>query len=130
MMWQVFNANQYYKSRLAISAALLISACAVTPTFSTASHYQCEQGTELRVVFKETREAKIINGGRNAKHRIEKKVTHAFVTLMDGTEVELSAQKVASGYMFSNGQYTLKGKGNSASWAAGKMVEEQCSLKQ
>jgi len=79
--------------------------------------------------FKEIREAKIINGGRNAKHLIEKRGLMHFVTLMDSTEVELSAQKLASGYMFSNGQYTLKGKGNSALWAADKMDEEQCSLK-
>ncbi len=128
-MQSTLNISQHRLLISAICAALFISACAVTPTLTPVAHYQCERGTTLQVVFKEIREAKIINGGRNAKHRIDKKVTTAFVTLADGTTLELPAQKVATGFMVSNGRYTFRGKGNAATWAVGRMAEEQCTLK-
>ena len=128
-MQYAFSATQFYSLTLAISSALLVSACAVTPTLTPAAYYQCDRGTQLRVVFTEIREAKIINGGRNVRHRIDKRVTSATVTLSDNTKIELPAQRVASGFMVSNGRYTFRGKANEATWAVGRMAEEQCSLK-
>lgn len=124
-----FNISKFHAYFLVTCAALLLSACALSPTLTPAAYYQCERGTELQVVFKEITVSKKTGGGRNTQHRLEKKRTTAFVTLNDGTALELPVQKVASGFMFSNGRYTLRGKGNEAMWAVGRMVEEQCTLK-
>jgi membrane-bound inhibitor of C-type lysozyme len=40
----------------------------------------------------------------------------------------LSNKTVASGFLYSNGKYTLRGKGDHAIWTVGRMVPFQCSV--
>ncbi len=106
---------------------LFIGACATTPKVNPAVQYQCERGTQLSVVFNHTY-VSIVRGGRNSMHRVEKRITGASVTLADATVLELAAQKVASGFLVSNGRYTLSGQNNEAFWSVGRMAAEKCTL--
>lgn len=80
----------------------------------------------MSVVFNYTY-VSVVRGGRNGMHRVEKRLTGASLTLADGTLLELPAQKIAAGFMVSNGQYTLRGKGREATWSVGKMAAENCT---
>lgn len=112
---------------LTISAitTLVLSACATTPTVNPTIQYTCDLGTQLSVVLNHTY-VPVVRGGRGGTHRMEKRIAGATVTLSDGTVLELPAQKVASGFKVSNGQYTLWSKGNAATWTVGRKAIEQC----
>jgi membrane-bound inhibitor of C-type lysozyme len=107
------------------SAVLLLGACATTPTVSPSVQYHCSQGAQLNVMFNH-KYVSVVRGGRGGTHYMQKKFIGASVTLVDGTLLELPAQKVASGFMVSNGQYTLRGKGSEAKWAVVGAAEEEC----
>lgn len=110
---------------LSMTALCFVSGCALSPKAQPEAIYQCERGTILSVVFKEMPISKI-RGGRNAGHSTTYRVQSAFITLNDGQTLELPAQAVASGFMMSNGRYTLRGKGDEARWSVGRMAEESC----
>jgi membrane-bound inhibitor of C-type lysozyme len=110
---------------LSACATLLLSACATTPTVNPTVQYTCDLGTQLSVVLNQ-KYVSIVRGGRGGTHYLEKRITGATVTLSDGTVLELPAQKVASGFKVSNGQYTLWSKGNAATWTVGRKAIEQC----
>jgi hypothetical protein len=112
---------------LAVCIPLLMSACASTPKQNPTVQYQCEQGTELSVVFNHTY-VSIVRGGRSGMHRVEKRLTGATVTLADGTQRELTAQRVTVGFSASDGRYTLSGKDGEALWSTGRMAGEKCKV--
>jgi membrane-bound inhibitor of C-type lysozyme len=112
---------------LSACATLLLSACATTPTVNPTVQYACDLGTQLTVVLNH-KYVPVVRGGRGGTHRMEKRITGATVTLPDGTTLELPAQKVTSGFKVTNGQYTLWGKGDNATWAVGRKAIEQCTL--
>jgi membrane-bound inhibitor of C-type lysozyme len=89
--------------------------------------YQCDRGAQLRVTFNH-KNVSVVRGGRGGYHRVEKRTTGATIALADGTAITLPAQKVASGFMLSNGQHTLRGKGNEATWAVTGMAVEECVI--
>ncbi len=105
-----------------------IGACATSPADAKMVHYECDRGTELAVTFIE-KDFTTMRGGRNSMHRDEIKKVAANITLEDGTLIILPIQKVASGFMYSNGRYTLRGKNEEAMWSVGKMVAEHCVMK-
>jgi hypothetical protein len=115
------------KLTLATAAILLVSACASTPKPNPVVYYQCDRGTELSVVFNHTY-VSIVRGGRHSMHRVEKRITGANVTLADGTQHELTAQRVTTGFSASNGKYTFSGKDNEATWAVGSISAEKCTI--
>lgn len=114
-----------YSLTFITGVALIITACATTSKVNPAVQYQCDFGTQLSVVFNH-KYVQIVRGGRGGMHRMEKRITGATVTLPDTTILELPSQKVTSGFRVSNGQYTLWGKGNNATWAVGRKALEQC----
>jgi membrane-bound inhibitor of C-type lysozyme len=105
-----------------------IGACATSPADAKMVHYECDRGTELVVTFIE-KGFTTMRGGRNSMHRYEVKKVAANITLEDGTLVTLPIQKVASGFMYSNGRYILRGKNDEAMWSVGKMAAEHCVIK-
>jgi membrane-bound inhibitor of C-type lysozyme len=105
-----------------------ISACATSPADAKIVHYECDRGTELAVTFTE-KGFTTMRGGRNSMHRYEVKKVAAHITLKDGTLVTLPIQKAASGFMYSNGRYALRGKNDEAMWSVGKMAAEHCVIK-
>lgn len=109
-------------------ATCFIGACATLPADTKGVHYACDRGTELAVRFTE-KGFTTMRGGRNSMHRYEVKKVAANISLVDGTLIILPVQKVASGFMYSNGRYTLRGKNNEAMWSVGKMAAELCVIK-
>ncbi len=69
--------------------------------------YACENGTALIVAFSE-----------NA----------AEISLPDGAKVSLPQQVSASGFWYSNGRYELRGKGEEAQFAIGRMAPVPCKV--
>jgi len=49
------------------------------------------------------------------------------VLLRNGEEIELPQQRSGSGFIYSNGPNTIRGKGNELSVEIGRMVPLQCS---
>ena len=104
----------------------LLGACASTPEAKNIA-YTCDRGTNFIVNYTKKGFTTMRNG-KNGIHRYEVKNIAANITLADGTLLSLPVQKIASGFMFSNGKYTFSGKDNKASWAVGKMLAEQCEI--
>lgn len=104
---------------------LTLAACSTTQPTKKQVIYQCERGSNLDVTFVE-RSYSTIHGGRHSKVRHHKRATAAIVNISENQAVTLPAEKVASGFMYSNGRYTLRGKGNEAIWSIGKMADEHC----
>jgi membrane-bound inhibitor of C-type lysozyme len=69
--------------------------------------YACDNGTMLTVAFSEAA---------------------ANVTLPDGAEVSLPQQVSGSGFWYSNGRYELRGKGDEAQFAIGRMAPANCKV--
>lgn len=109
-------------------ATCFIGACATLHADAKGVHYACDRGTELAVRFTE-KDFTTMRGGRNSMHRYEVKKVAANISLVDGTLIILPVQKVASGFMYSNWRYTLRGKNNEAMWSVGKMAAELCVIK-
>lgn len=104
-----------------------MSACSTTPKENPTVRYQCEQGTELNVVFNHTYVSHV-RGGRHGIHRVEKRITGAMVTLADGTQLDLIAQRVTTGFSASDGRHTFSGNGHEAVWSVGRMAGEKCDV--
>ena len=113
---------------LSCLAVGLISACTTTPEPAKNIHYECDRGTHLNVTFIE-KGVSTMRGGRNSMSRYEIKKVAANVTLSDGSVITLPVQKVASGYMYGNGRYSLRVEGNEAMWSVGRMLAERCLVK-
>ena len=107
---------------------VLVGACTTTSKTPKNVHYECNRGSQLNVTFTE-KGVTTIRGGRNSMPRYEIKNVAANVTLPDGSVIILPVQKVASGFMYSNGKYSLRGEGNEAMWAVGRMLAERCEAK-
>lgn len=105
-------------------SAGLLGACASTPEAKNIA-YSCDRGTNFTVSYTK-KGFTTTRGGRNHSHRYEERNVAANITLTDGSTISLPAQKVDSGFMFSNGRYTFNGEGNKTSWAVGRMLAENC----
>lgn len=74
--------------------------------------YTCNQGTILSVNF---------------TSRSDNEGTLAIINGVGKQAIILSNKAVASGFLYSNGKYTLRGKGERATWTIGRMTPFQCS---
>jgi membrane-bound inhibitor of C-type lysozyme len=95
---------------LIVSMAMLctMGACSTSPSQTTDTvRYQCDRGTQLSVLYKQDQDMAVIQ-------------------LEDGTSIELPASPAASGFLYTNGRYALRGKGNEAQWSIGRMAAETC----
>lgn len=88
-------------------AAGLLAACAMPPTSPAAVRYGCDDGSALRVQFE---------------------ADAALVTLPDGNALRLPQQPVASGIWYATPQYTLRGKGDEATWTVGRRTPLACRV--
>ena len=76
--------------------------------------YTCSRGNQLSVHFtatkgKENKNIAIING-------------------FSEQAIILPNKAVASGFLYSNGKYSLRGKSEQATWTVGRMAPFQCSI--
>ncbi len=109
-------------------ATSIIGACATTPASPKIVRYQCDRGTEFSVTLIE-KGFTTMRGGRNSMPQYEVKNVAANILLLDGetkSVITLPVQKTGSGFMYSNGRYTLRGNGDEALWSLGKMPAEHC----
>lgn len=106
-------------------SVLALSGCVTRQSEKTQVVYQCERGSVLNVTFAE-RGYTTIHGGKHYKKRYHEKPSVAIVSFGDNQMVTLTQEISGSGFIYSNGQYSLHGKGNEATWTVGKMIGEQC----
>jgi len=113
---------------LAIIASSFLLSCAdssshITPNKVTQDYhktetenrkYTCDRGTKLSVNFTSTQN----NSDKNV----------AIVNGFGKQAIVLAYKPVASGFLYSNGKYTLRGKGNKATWTVGRMADSHCTL--
>lgn len=93
--------------------AVLAAGCATTadPGSSAAREvaFSCTNGESLSVRFLPEREAAVL--------------------LRNGDEIELQQQVSGSGFIYSNGPNTIRGKGNELTVEIGRMVPIQCTAR-
>jgi len=76
--------------------------------------YTCARGAKLSVNFTTT------NNGS------DKNI--AIINDYGKQAIILPNKEVTSGFLYSNGKYTLRGDGNQATWTVGRMAPFQCSI--
>jgi membrane-bound inhibitor of C-type lysozyme len=76
--------------------------------------YACSRDTTLSINF--------ISTGK------ESNKSTAIIDGFGKQAIILPNKTVASGFLYSNGKYTLSGKGDHATWTVGRMVPFQCSI--
>lgn len=124
----VINKSRFGSAVLICLVSGVMASCTTTPKPAKNIHYECDRGTHLNVTFVE-KGATTVRGGRNSIPRYEIKNVAANVTLADDIIITLPVQKVASGFMYSNGKYSLRGEGDEAMWSVGRMLAEHCVIK-
>lgn len=97
--------------RLFLSALLLVSGCATQPAVpvdsrEVAADFRCANGEQIKVRFLTEREAAILT--RN------------------GEDIELGQQPAASGFWYTNGPISIRGKGDALRLEIGRMVPVEC----
>jgi membrane-bound inhibitor of C-type lysozyme len=76
--------------------------------------YTCNRNTNLSVNF------------TYSQNKDEKKM--AIINGYGSQSIILPNKAIASGFLYTNGKYTLRGKGQQATWTIGRMVPFQCSV--
>jgi membrane-bound inhibitor of C-type lysozyme len=76
--------------------------------------YTCNRNIELSVTFT----------APNSEN--DKKI--AMINSFGKEAIILPNVAVASGFLYSNGKYSLRGKGKQASWTVGRMTPYRCSM--
>ena len=116
------------KRLLVIVVSGFLLSCAEIPSHSTtkklAIHaqqtdtenvkYGCNRGIQLSVTFTTPNSEK------------DKKI--AIINSFGKEAIILPNVAVASGFLYSNGKYSLRGKGKQASWTVGRMTPYSCSV--
>lgn len=95
-----------------VCIALLTSGCVNKPSNSTEAKanvvkYVCDRGTQLKATFSAD--------GENVK-----------ISTQSVENLVIPSQVTGSGFLYSNGRYELRGKGNEALWSVGRMAAERC----
>ena len=97
-------------------AACLVTACAVTPPIGDNSPddrevgFNCSNGPDLSVRFFPAQGVAVL--------------------VRNGETMELQQQPSGSGFVYSNGPTTIRGKGDDLTVEIGRMVPLQCKAKQ
>jgi membrane-bound inhibitor of C-type lysozyme len=95
---------------LTLAVALLAGCSLFAPRHDEPSelraHFVCTNGEELDVHFIATR--------------------HVAMLIRNDQSIELAQQPTASGFVYSNGPNTIRGKGNDLTVEIGRMVPLQC----
>lgn len=99
-----------YPALLAISATVALSACSSTaprPADDLEVAFMCTNGTAIAVRFSPANETAVL--------------TH------QGSSITLAQQPSGSGFIYSNGPHTIRGKGDALTVEIGRMVPLQCT---
>tara|TARA_B110000908_G_C10260359_1_gene458758 strand:- start:3981 stop:4364 length:384 start_codon:yes stop_codon:yes gene_type:complete len=77
--------------------------------------YHCDNNKEISVSYTS------IN-----KKNTQKDI--AIINSQGNQPIILAAKQVASGFLYTNGKYTLRGKGNDVQWTIGRMMPIKCTV--
>jgi membrane-bound inhibitor of C-type lysozyme len=80
----------------------------------TLIHYNCDNNKEISVSFT------TINKEHTPKNIV-------IINSQDNKPIILSAKQVSSGFLYSNGKYTFRVKGNDVQWTIGRMMPMKCT---
>ncbi|PHR85378.1 MAG: hypothetical protein COA59_03235 [Colwellia sp.] len=117
-----------HKQLLVITVSIFLLSCAETHTNITTNKaaintdntktrsvkYTCNRATKLSINFTS-----------------KNKENHKHIAIINGygeQAIILPSKKTTSGFLYSNGKYTLRGKGEQATWTVGRMADFQCSV--
>lgn len=89
--------------------ALLLAGTSAPRAEAINAVFDCDNGTTLNVVFDNDQEPHV-----------------AIVTIEGKEPLTLPIAESGSGYAYTNGKYTLTGKGEEAEWGVGRMKPTPC----
>ena len=93
----------------AATAALLACACADGEASARQTRYACDDGTSLTVRFNADASEATVERPRQDPLVLPRRIS-------------------GSGFLYETPQYTLRGKGNEATWTVGRRVPAQCRV--
>lgn len=98
--------------KLILLTTILITACtnpSSVTNFSPDHHtiFQCNNGETLSISFYTTRQVAVL--------------------VRNGDKIELPQQRSGSGFIYSNGPNTIRGKGNNLTVTIGRMMPLECT---
>lgn len=109
------------------TSAFLLSCADIRPqTTTNKTDINAQQTNTTNVKYTCTRNTKLSVNFTSKNDEIEQTV--AIINGYGEQSITLPNKTVASGFLYSNGKYTLRGKGDKASWTVGRMASFQCSV--
>lgn len=120
------NCKTPFSMLVVVTSLTMLTGCATLSAPDPILMYQCDSGTHLEVQLR-SKYVSYMRGARNTFPRIERRTAGANVILGDGTVLDLTTEKVASGFQISDGYHTLWSKDGSATWTVGNTIEH-CQL--
>ncbi len=109
------------------TSAFLLSCANIRPhTTINKTDINAQQTNTTNVKYTCTRNTKLSVNFTSKNDEIEQTV--AIINGYGEQSITLPNKTVASGFLYSNGKYTLRGKGDKASWTVGRMASFQCSV--
>jgi len=81
---------------------------------TTLIDYNCDNHKKIMVSFTSIGKAKA-------------RVNIVIINTPNTQPITLAAKKVDSGFLYSNGKYTLRGKGSDVQWTIGRMMPIKCT---
>lgn len=102
---------------LSILIITILSSCSLTKNSNTALQsiqYLCDRELTLSVTFVKSQKADD---------------NKAIIRGFGDHPLELPSVVVASGFLYANAKYSLRGKGEDATWTVGRMAPVKCNLR-
>lgn len=116
------------KLLLIIATSCLLLGCAETrPNTSTdKSDVNLPQSNHKNVIYACSRNITL-----SVNFTYSSSINQQNLAIINGVgkqSIILPSKTVASGFLYTNGKYSLRGEGKQASWAVGRMAPFQCSV--
>jgi len=110
-----------------IASVFLLSCADIRPHTTThKTDINAQQTNTTNVKYTCTRNTKLSVNFTSKNNEVEKNV--AIINGYGKQSIILPNKTVASGFLYSNGKYTLRGEGDNATWTVGRMASFQCSV--
>lgn len=77
--------------------------------------YSCDRNTNITVSFTSKKQENILT-------------SIAIINSQNNQAIILAAKQVGSGFLYSNGKYSLRGKDNQVQWTIGRMIPLSCTI--
>ena len=116
------------KLLLVIIASIFLLSCAETRSHITndKTDIKTQKANTKNIKYTCSRDTKLSINFISSSNESNKRT--AIINGFGKQAIILSNKMVASGFLYSNGKYTLRGEGEHATWTVGRMVPFQCSV--